>query len=346
MPPSLWNIPRKPLGESSLSVPIFGLGGAHLGEYFARVPGVQARRTVEAAWNIGVRFFDTAPWYGHGLSEHRLGEVLRQKLRDKFVLATKVGRVYGRPRDMRTYSTAPWKGGLPFELQFDYSYDGVMRSYEQSLMRLGLSTVDALAIHDLNHDYHTDIAEFQRHCRALESGGFKALQELKAAGDIRAIGAGISKAGMMSYFLDNFDLDYLLVAMPYTLLDQAAIEPGGGFDRCKQRNVSVVIGSPFASGILADPQRHRVYDYAPADSSIVEKVRRIGAVCADYSVPLPAAALQFVLAHPVVASVIPGAVSEKQVRENARYLRMPIPQNLWEALRRESLIDPAAPTPH
>lgn len=343
-PNALHTRPRR-LGASQLEIPPFGFGGAHLGELFARLPEKQSEDTMEAAWAAGVRYYDTAPWYGHGLSEQRVGWLLRRMPRDEFVLSTKVGRVYLPPKDMAAYSSAPWTGGLPFEPHFDYTYDGVMRSYEQSLMRLGLNRIDALTIHDLDRGYHADDATFETHWRKLEAGGFRALKELKVAGDIGAIGAGNNQADLIERFATQLDLDYVLVAMPYTLLDQFVAAPGGGFDVCARRNVSVIIGSPFASGILADPDANKVYGYEPAKRPILEKVAKIVAVCRAHGVALPAAALQFVLAHPLVASVIPGAVSAQQVRDNAAHVATRLPAAFWAELRDKRLIHPSAPVP-
>ncbi len=333
------------LGRSRCTVPAFGFGAAHLGELYAKLSDVEARGTVEAAWAGGVRYFDTAPWYGHGLSEHRLGEVLRSKPRDSFKLSTKVGRVYARPADMAQYSTAPWAGGLPFEPRFDYSYDGVMRSHEDSLQRLAVTHVDVLIIHDLDRGYHQSDDVFDRHWRDLNTGGLKALHELKNAGDIQAIGAGVNTPDMIAPMAGDLDLDFLLVAMPYTLLDQAALHDG--FPICQANDVSVVIGAPFASGLLAtgivDDAK---YNYGAADADVLDKVGAISEICERFDVALPAAALQFVLAHPLVASVIPGAVSAAQIESNLNHLAATIPVEYWRALRDGGLIEADAPTPN
>ncbi len=334
----------RPLGQSHCVVPAFGFGAAHLGELYAKLSDADARATIEAAWDGRVRYFDTAPWYGHGLSEQRLGEVLRSKPRDEFKLSTKVGRVYAKPANMEQYSTAPWAGGLPLEPRFDYSYDGVMRSYEDSLQRLGVTHVDILVIHDLDRGYHQSEDVFDRHWRDLNAGGLKALHELKDAGDIQAIGAGVNTADMITPMARDLGLDFLLVAMPYTLLDQAALNDG--FQVCAANEVSVVIGAPFASGLLAtgivDDAK---YNYGAADGDVLGKVRAISDICERFDVALPAAALQFVLAHRLVASVIPGAVSAGQIESNLQHLAATIPAEFWQALRDEGLIDADAPTP-
>ena len=335
---------RRRLGRTALDLPALGFGGAHLGELYARVPEPQARATLEAAWDGGVRYYDTAPWYGHGLSEHRTGGLLRQHPRAEFLVSTKVGRTYARPRDPATFSAAPWAGGLPFELRFDYTYDGVMRSHEQSLLRLALPRVDILLIHDLDAGYHGDDGVEARLRELDEGGGLRALAGLKAAGEIAAYGAGINDAAMIRRFLDRANLDLFLVAMPYTLLDQPALDEA--FPLCMERGVGIVVGSPFASGILASgPVRGAKYGYADAPESLLTKVRGLEAACARHGIPLAAAALQFPLHHPLVASVIPGAVSPEQVRRNLELMRIDIPQDLWAELKAEGLLRADAPTP-
>jgi D-threo-aldose 1-dehydrogenase len=333
---------RRRLGGIDVELPVIGFGGAHLGELYARVPEPEARATLEAAWEGRVRYFDTAPWYGHGLSEHRTGELLRQHGREGFLVSTKVGRVYSRPRDLDRFSGTPWAGGLPFEHRFDYGYDGVMRAYEQSLLRLGLARVDVLLIHDLDAGYHGEEGVRDRLRELDEGGGLKALAELKAAGEIGAFGAGVNDATMIRRFLDLADLDLFLVAMPYTLLDQPALDEA--FPLCAKRNVGVVIGAPFASGILASGAVSGAkYGYAVAPEALVEKVRRLEAACGRHGVPLAAAALQFPLHHPLVASVIPGAVSPGQVRQNLELTRVEIPADLWAELKAEGLLRADAP---
>jgi len=335
---------RRQLGRTGVAIGQLGFGGAPLGDLYQRLSEDAAQGTLEEAYRLGLRFFDTSPWYGHGLSEHRLGRFLRRQPRESFVLSTKVGRVYTAPADLDGVDTSPWVGGLPFVLRFDYTYDGVLRSYEDSLQRLGLNRVDLLLIHDLDSLYHRTEAAVEACFRQLDEGGWKALAELKSSGMIRGIGAGINQMGMIPRFLDRFAVDFFLVAMPYTLLDQEALHDE--FPRCVERGASIVIGAPFASGILATgPVENAKYNYAPAPAEVVDTVRRIEAVCRRHGVPLPAAALQFPLGHPSVVAVIPGAVSPEQVAANVRMMRVAIPAELWEELRAEKLILAEAPTP-
>jgi D-threo-aldose 1-dehydrogenase len=333
------------LGRTGLRLSQLGMGTAPLGDLWERIPESRAEAILAAAWQGGVRYFDTAPWYGNTQAEHRLGHFLRQQPRGSFAVSTKVGRVYSRPQDPANVPPGLWTGGLPFELRFDYGYDGIMRSYEDSLQRLGLPRVDLLVIHDIDVGYHGDEAAIERCFRQLENGGGRrALQELKSAGEIKGYGAGINEGPMIGRFLERIDLDFFLVAMPYTLLDQAPLDDG--FPRCAERGIGIVIGSPYASGILATgPVAGARYNYAPASSEILEKTRRIEAVCRRHGVPLPAAALQFPLGHPAVAALIPGAAAPAEVERNLVHVRTAITTDLWAELKAEGLLHPEAPVP-
>jgi D-threo-aldose 1-dehydrogenase len=333
---------RRKVGSTTLELPVFGFGTVHIAELYNRVDDDTSRATFAAAWAAGVRYYDTAPWYGRGLSEHRTGAFLREQPRAEFQITTKVGRTLKRPADPTSFSRAPWTGGLNFEVVFDYSYDGIMRSYEQALQRLALDTVDALVIHDLDVGYHGD--KLAEHEKALRDTGMKALAELKRSGDIKAFGMGINTNESLEKTATQVDLDFCLVAMPYTLLDQASLT--GGMAIAQKRGVSVIIGAPFASGILvtgSSGPAHYAYGKAPPD--VQARVRGIEAVCAAHKVGLPAAALQFVLAHPIVASVIPGGAKPEEVTQNVASLSAPIPAGFWSDLKAQKLIHPDAPVP-
>ncbi|MDP1730969.1 MAG: aldo/keto reductase [Devosia sp.] len=333
---------RRRVGSTDLGLPVFGFGSAHLGEFYSKVDEADSRATLDAAWDGGIRFYDTAPWYGRGLSEHRLGGLLRTKPRDQFALTTKVGRTLFRPKDPKNFDRSPWLGGLNFEVHFDYSYDGIMRSYAQALQRLAIDTVDALVIHDLDAGFLGD--KLAGHQRALVATGMKALEELKASGDIRAYGMGINTAEALETVATRVDLDFALVAMPYTLLDQASLHTG--MATCLKRGVSVIIGAPFASGILVTGSGGNAkYGYGAASPQVQAKVRGIEAICKAHGVSLPAAALQFPLAHPAVVSIIPGAARPNEVTQNIASLQSPIPAGFWSDLKSQGLIDPEAPTP-
>ncbi|SFZ86777.1 D-threo-aldose 1-dehydrogenase [Devosia enhydra] len=333
---------RRRIGKTALDLPVFGFGAAHIGELYGTVDEADARATLDAAWKAGVRYYDTAPWYGRGLSEHRLGGFLRTKPRAEFQITTKVGRTLHRPKDPKTFDRAPWTGGLNFEVRFDYSYDGIMRSYEQALQRLALDTVDALVIHDLDAAYHGE--HFSARQKDLRESGIRALVELKASGDIAAYGMGINTSEAFDTVATQVELDFCLVAMPYTLLDQSSLETG--MARCLEKGMSVIIGAPFASGILVTGSGGSAkYGYANASPQVQQKVRGLEAACAEHNVALPAAALQFVLAHPAVASVIPGAARPAEVEQNLAHLETAIPSGFWADLKTRGLIDPAAPVP-
>ena len=336
------DLPQRRIGTTALTLPVFGFGAAHLGELYTMVPEAQSQATLNGAWEAGVRYFDTAPWYGRGLSEHRLGAFLRGKPRGEFQVTTKVGRTLHRPPDPAQFDRSPWLGGLNFAVRFDYTYDGIMRSYEQALQRIALDTVDALVIHDLDAAFH---GAAQKGFEAqLVSSGIKALEELKKAGDIKAFGMGINNNDALETVAPLVDLDFCLVAMPYTLLDHASLHRG--MAALQKRGVSVIVGAPFASGILVTgsggPQH---YAYGQASPEIQARVRGIEAVCAAHSVALPAAALQFLLAHPSVVSVIPGGVRAAEVVQNLASVQAAIPAGFWADLKSAGLIDAAAPVP-
>jgi D-threo-aldose 1-dehydrogenase len=331
---------RRQVGTTTLSVPPFGFGAAHLGGMFGRVPGEIAYETLAAAWDGGVRFFDTAPYYGRGLSEHRVGNFLIDKPRDEFILTTKVGRYFRRPGNPRSFERAPWGGGLNMEIVWDYSYDGIMRAYEQSLLRLGLDTIDALLI----HDPEASLGEGGPNIDDLARTGIKALEELKRSGHIKAIGMGLNATESIERYAKRVPLDFLIVAMPYTLLDQSAL--ASGLKYCTDNAMSVVIGAPYASGILVTgPGPNARYRYQPAPADIQEKAGRIQAVCQRHGASLAAAALQFPLAHPAVVAVIPGGAKPEEVTSNLGYFGEAVPPQVWADLKAEGLIDPDAPTP-
>jgi D-threo-aldose 1-dehydrogenase len=240
---------RRQIAATPLAVTQLGLGGASLGDMRQAIPEAQASATIEAAHAAGIGYFDTSPWYGNGKSELRFGHVLRTLPRASFAISTKVGRVHRRPAAPDSYRHPTWVGGLPFEPRFDYRRDGVLKSYEMSLARLGLNRVEALLIHDLDVRFHRSEEGVAERLSELDAGGgYRALADLKAQGEIAAIGAGINLVGMIPRFLERWPIDFFLVAMPYTLLEQEGLEE---LDLCAARGVAIVIGAPYASGILA-----------------------------------------------------------------------------------------------
>ncbi len=336
---------KRTLGRTGLDLSAFGMGSAPMGDLWETLPEDRVHAAFAAAHDGGVSYFDTAPWYGNTLAEHRLGHFLRQRQAGSYTVSTKVGRVYRRPNSPEEKPVGPWAGGLPFILRFDYSYDAIMRSYEDSLQRLGLPRVDLLVIHDIDIQYHGDEAGIEACFRQLdEGGGIRALEELKASRDIKGYGAGINEGPMITRFLDHVDLDFFLVAMPYTLVDQAPLDEA--FPRCEASGTGIIIGSPYASGILATGAIEGAkYNYAPASDDVLAKVRGMQTVCSRHDVPLQAAALQFPLGHPSVAAIIPGAVSAAEVEQNLSYFRTEVPSDCWAELKAEGLLRADAPVP-
>jgi D-threo-aldose 1-dehydrogenase len=331
------------LGRSGLPVTVMGFGGAPLGNMYQAFSDEDARATVQACYDAGIRYFDTAPLYGYGLSEHRLGEALRGRARDSFVLSTKVGRLL-RPGDPGTLEHGQFKDALPFAEVYDYSYDGVMRSVEDSLQRLGMHRIDILLVHDL--DVWTHGSETARRERVAEfmAGGYRAMIELREAGAIRAIGAGVNETAACQDLAERGDFDCFLLAGRYTLLEQGPLD--AFLPLCEQREIALIIGGAYNTGILATGAVEGAYfQYAPAPPEIIERVRRIEAVCARHGVRLPTAALQFPLGHPVVATVIPGTRSPAEVAQNLEIFAPEVPADLWAELKREGLLRPDAPTP-
>jgi D-threo-aldose 1-dehydrogenase len=338
-------IARRRLGRTGLELTELGFGGAPIGGMSGPGADDAAHAALQASWEVGVRYFDTAPWYGRGQSELRVGRFLRDRARYELVLSTKVGRVLRAPRNLNAFAFTGLRGGLPFEVHFDYGYDGIMRAHEDSLQRLGLLRIDLAIVHDLDLGYHAPQARLDALMAQLITGGWRALRELRSAGLIRGIGVGINPLGMIPRFLELFDdIDFFLLAGRYTLMEQDALEHE--LPACVERGVGVVIGAVFNSGLLATgPVPGARYNYREPTPAQIEKVTRIKAVCDRHAVPLAAAALQFPLSHPAVASVIPGPMRPEHVELNVQALHHPIPPDLWRELKAEGLLRKDAPTP-
>ena len=331
------------LGRTSLSVTALGLGGAPLGNLFAELADTEAHDTVARAWQEGIRLFDTAPFYGHGDSERRMGEALREYGRDGFVLSTKVGRLL-EPCAPDKVDGGQFAKTLPFQPVFDYSYDGVMRSFEESLQRIVTPRIDILFAHDLDAWTHGDEAARNSRVRDFMAGGYKALSELRDQGVVKAIGAGLNEWQACDFLARQGDFDCFLLAGRYTLLEQEALATF--LPLCQERGIGIIVGGPYNSGILATGSvEGATYDYAAAPPKIMKQVREIQAVCARHDVDLASAALQFPLGHPAVASVIPGARTPAEVAANVETFGREIPADLWAELKAEGLLRPDAPTP-
>jgi D-threo-aldose 1-dehydrogenase len=316
------------LGRSGLEMPALGFGGAPLGNLFRPLAEADAAAAVGGALELGYRYFDTAPLYGYGLSERRLGLYLRPHPRDELIVSTKVGRtLFPRrgPAGDDIFVDAP-----PMDHRFDFTYDGVMRQFEDSLQRLGMDRVDLLVIHDIGLWHMGTQAEVDCHFADLEAGGLRALTELRADGRIRAIGAGANEMTVSDRFLALGELDFMLVALRYTLLDRSGRSL---LDRAQQASVGIVIGAPFQSGILATGSRaSSTYNYGAVPEDIREKVSALEAICSELGVSLRTAALRFPLTHPAVASVLAGTASKAEAESNWEAMQSSAPDSLWKRL--------------
>lgn len=327
-------IGKRQIGRTELSITTVGFGGAGIGNLYRPVPDADVRAALGLAWERGIRFFDTAPYYGSGLSERRMGDFLRDKPRDSFVLSTKVGRLL-QPLKGRSMPETGFADPLPFAPVYDYGYDGVMRSHEASLQRLGLDRIDILLIHDIGRMTHGEANDAL--FRDAMEGGLKALQELKRAGDIAAFGMGVNEVEVCIEAMKHGEFDCFLLAGRFTLLDQAAAD--GLLELCLERSTSLIIGGVFNSGILVTgpvPGAH--YNYGPAPEVIMERVRKLQEVCARRGVKLPSAAVQFPGMHPAVATVLLGVVDAPSLQRNLDGMAESIPPELWHDLAARGLL--------
>jgi D-threo-aldose 1-dehydrogenase len=314
-----------------------GFGGAPLGNMFEEVDDATAEAALAAAWDTGVRYFDTAPHYGSGLSEHRFGNILRRYPREEFVLSTKVGRLL-RP-DASRPDNPPFKNGLPFRVEVDYSYDATVRSVEDSCQRLGLAQIDIAFVHDLAADHMGEA--WTEQFELARTGAFRALTDLREQGVIKGWGLGVNLTEPCVRALEEADPDVFLLAGRYSLLDQPALDRL--FPMCAERGVHVVVGGPYNSGLLAGG---RNFDYQEAPPEMVAKRDKILAICERHGADIRAVALQFCAAHPVVAAIIPGAKRAEKVEDNARLMTATVPAAVWQELRDASLIPADAPVPN
>ena len=331
------------IGRTRLSVSELGFGGAPLGNMFRTLEDADALAAVQASAARGISYFDTAPMYGFGLSEVRLGKALKPMVREQIVISSKVGRSL-MPVDPGQVKPGIWNQPLPMRADIDFSYDAVMRSFEASLERLDTPFVDMLAIHDPDDNaVSAGLDPYSRsHFKAAMDGAYPALDELRRQGLIKAIGVGITQWQMLCDFAVAGDFDYFLLAGRYTLLDHESLDKL--LPLCERRGISLVIGGPYNSGILATGAvPGATYNYRPATPPILDKVARIQNICKRHDVSLPAAALQFPLHHPLVASVIPGARSAAEVENNLNLLSEAIPPEFWAELKTEKLINESAP---
>ena len=325
------------VGRTPLQLTVLGLGTGTLGGHRIPVTRDEGEAVVRAAWGAGVRYFDTAPFYGFGKACRIVGDALREMPRQDWVLSSKAGRL------LRPQTTAGVPGALrrpmPFEDVFDYSYDGIMRSFEDDLQRLGLARIDILYVHDIGARQHGKDAHLGI-MRTFRESGYRALERLRSSGELGAIGIGVNEWEVLLEAIDWGDWDVFLLAGRYTLLEQMPLYDL--LSQCLRSGISVVIGAPFNTGVLAGRE---TWNYRPAPPEVVSRVKKMRAICDSHQVPLVAAALQFPLAHPAVAAILPGPRNVDEFETNAKLLRYPIPPALWADLRNAELLHPDAPTP-
>jgi D-threo-aldose 1-dehydrogenase len=330
------------VGKTNLHVTELGVGTGPLGNLYHEISDEDAASVLTSAWESGLRYFDTAPFYGLGLSETRVGAVLSQYPRDEFVLSSKVGKLLqpAAPVAERYGFINP----LPNDIEYDYSYDGIMRSVEGSLERLRIGHIDILFMHDIGR--YTHGAANDHHFPIAMDGGYRALDELRASGTVSAIGLGVNEIEVCEQAMQHGHWDCFLLAGRYTLLEQ------GGLDdflpACLEAGTSIVLGGAYNSGILATGTRRGgeiYYDYGPAPDAIIERVRKIEDVCDQFDVPLIAAALQFPMAHPAVCCVIPGMGHPKRIAQTMGYYELNIPTDFWAELKHRELLPAHCPFP-
>jgi len=324
------------LGKTSLHLSELGLGCAAMAGNHRPVQNQDIREAITSGLAAGITFVDTAPFYGFGRSEHFVGAGVRGK--DNVVLSTKAGRLMKKepiPADLQ----ADWPGSFPFNTVYDYTYDGVMRSYEDSMQRMGVDKIDVLLLHDIGEMQHGPELNKTLFADAM-SGGYKALDELRSSGEIQAIGLGVNEREVCIASMEHGFWDAFLLAGRYTLLEQDPLH--NLMAECEKVGTGIILGGPYNSGVLAGGD---TWNYAKAPENVMSKAKGIAAVCESHGVPMAAAALQFPLGHPIVASVIPGARSKVEMEQNIEMFNMNIPASLWTDLRNEGLLDKQAPLP-
>jgi D-threo-aldose 1-dehydrogenase len=330
-------------GRSGLKVTRLGLGGAPLGDFYDRLPNDAAHATVARAHALGVRLYDTSPLYGHGLSEHRFGHVLRYLPREDYVISTKVGR-WLVPKPEREIDRGMFSGGLNFDAVIDYSREGTLRALDQSHARLGMNRLDIVLVHDVDIWTHGSRPAYEHRLKEALEGAYPVLHQARAEGRVASIGIGVNEIEPCLAFVRNTDIDCLLLAGRYTLLENEPLEEL--LPLCVDKRIAIMIGGPYNSGILATGAVPGAkYNYRDAPPAIMEKVARIQAVCRRHGTPIAAAAMQFPLAHPAIVSVVPGAVKPEEVDRNVALMDQPIPGALWAELKAEGLIAADAPVP-
>ena len=325
---------KRRVGRTDLKIDTLGLGGAPLGGNFVDLDRAQAAELIQAAKDAGIDYFDTAPWYGFGRSERVMGDLLRGT---NYVLSDKVGRLL-RPGAVERPMDYGMIDPLPFHVVYDYSYDGIMRAFEDNLQRLGLDRIDILLAHDIGEMQHG--AENARHFRDLADSGYRAMDELRRSGEVKAIGLGVNENQVCQDALGIGDWDVFLLAGRYTLLEQTPLH--ALFPACEAAGTTIICGGPFNSGVLVGRE---MWNYAKAPEEVVEKARALGAVADKFSVPLAAAALQFPLGNDIVTAVIPGPRNKNELEQILTWNETPIPAEFWAELKTKGLLDDSSPVP-
>ena len=328
----MFGYPKKRIGRTSVEMDVLGLGCAPLGGNFVDLNYNQAAEIIKFALDSGIRYFDTAPWYGFGRSERVVGDQLRNS---QFIISSKVGRIL-KPGAVDNPSNYGMVDPLPFHPVYDYSYDGIMRSFEDGLQRLGLDQIDILLVHDIGEFQHGE--ENQRHFKDLSETGYKAMDELRKNDVVKAIGLGVNENKVCLDALEIGNWDVFLLAGRYTLLEQTPLD--SLFPKCKNAGTSIICGGPFNSGVLVGRE---MWNYANAPKDVVNKVKSLKKIAENFNIPLPAAALQFPLFNEIITSVIPGARSKNEFKQILQWLTYKIPIDFWKELRAKELIHHEAP---
>jgi D-threo-aldose 1-dehydrogenase len=336
---------KRQIGRTSLQVSVLGFGAASMGNLYQAVSDDEAQATLTAAIDLGMNLFDTSPRYGAGLSERRIGDALRSLPKEDYVLSTKVGRILSPDtkadiNKLRHGFLTP----MPFDAHYDYSYDGIIRSFEDSQQRLGLAEIDILLVHDLGAYTHGE--NDKHYFNQFEKSGYKALEELRKYGYIKAVGLGVNEVDVCERVMNIGQFDCFLLAGRYTLLEQAPLDEF--LPQCKAHGASIILGGPYNSGILATGVRSQAvphYNYEPAPKQVIERVAKIEKICDEYQVSLAAAAIQFPLGHSAIASVIPGLGSANRVEKTMKLFFETIPNEFWQALKDNNLLAQESPLP-
>jgi len=338
---------KRKIGNTGVELTSLGLGTSPLGGCGVRVPFTDFDAVVMKAYELGVRYFDTAPLYGLGKSEHSLGHVLRVNgIIEDVVISTKAGRILkpaSRSKRAESLYGINWIDPLPYVDEYDYTYDGIMRSFEDSQQRMGVDGVDILYLHDVSGVWHRD--SYDLYLSQLRQSGYRACDELRSSGAVKAIGLGVNETASVLQVAAEFNLDCSLVAGRYTLLNHQPLEDF--FPEAQRRGIAIIAGGVYNSGVLAEGSKGaaavRTYDYQTASPEILKRVEALEAVCGEFGISLATAATQFVYSHPAVTAVVQGALSTAHVEANVKAISEKIPPGFWSALKAKSLIPEAAP---